>query len=110
MSDKLLKLNVYDEEDRVIKTVEAHFVDIRFGTIQKLLKILEIEDVENSSELLKLLYGSWKAVTKVLTMVFPDMTEEDWDGVKLSELLPVVMGILKGSFVELLSIPTDSKN
>ena len=39
MSDKLLKLNVYDEEDRVIKTVEAHFVDIRFGTIQKLLKI-----------------------------------------------------------------------
>jgi hypothetical protein len=38
------------------------------------------------------------------------MDEEDWDGVKLSELLPVVVAILKGSFAHILSIPTDSKN
>lgn len=110
MGDTLLKINVYDEKDEIKKTVEAHFVEIRFGTIKKLLAVLEIDSIEDTSELLKILYGSWKAVTDVLTKVFPDMDEEDWDGVKLSELIPVVVAILKGSFAHILSIPTDSKN
>ena len=110
MNDKTLKLNVYDEKDEVQKTVEAKFVEIRFGTIKKLLAVLEVDQIDDTSELLKILYGSWKAVTDVLSKVFPEMEEDDWDGVKLSELLPVVVTILKGSFSHILSIPTDSKN
>ena len=110
MGDTLLKINVYDDKDEITKTVEAHFVEIRFGTIKKLLAVLEVDSIDDSSELLKLLYKSWKTVTDILTKIFPDMDEEDWDGVKLSELLPVVVAILKGSFTHILSIPTDSKN
>lgn len=110
MGEKLLILNVYDDKDEIIKTVEAHFIDIRFGTIKKLLKVLEIENIDDSSELLKTLYGSWTAIIGILTKVFPDMEEKDWDGVKLTELLPVLMAILKGSFAQMLLIPTDSKN
>lgn len=110
MNDKTLKLNVYDEKDEIKKTVEAHFVEIRFGTIKKLLAVLEVDQIDDTSELLKVLYSSWKAVTDVLSKVFPEMEEDDWDGVKLSELLPVVVAILKGSFSHILSIPTDSKN
>lgn len=106
----VLQINVYDDNDNIKKTVEAYFVDIRFGTIKKLLRVLEVDQIEDTSELLETLYFSWKAVTDVLTKVFPDMDEEDWDGVKLSELLPVVVSILKGSFAHILSIPTDSKN
>ena len=110
MGDTLLKINVYDDKDEITKTVEAHFVEIRFGTIKKLLAVLEVDSIDDSSELLKTLYKSWKTVTDILTKIFPDMDEEDWDGVKLSELLPVVVAILKGSFSHILSIPTDSKN
>lgn len=110
MDDRIIKLNVYDENDIVIKSVQAHFVDIRFGTIKKLLAILEVDNIEDSAELLKVLYSSWKSVTNILDKVFPDMTEEDWDGVKLTELLPAVYSILKGSFTHILSIPTDPKN
>ena len=46
----------------------------------------------------------------ILSKVFPDMTEGDWENVKLSELMPLLVGILKGSFVEILAIPTDQKN
>lgn len=110
MDDKILRLNIYDEENEIKKTVEAHFVEIRFGTIKKLLAVLEVDQIDDTSELLKVLYGSWKAVTDVLSKVFPEMEEDDWDGVKLSELLPIVVSILKGSFAHILSIPTDSKN
>ena len=106
----LLTLNVYNEKDEVIKSVEAHFVEIRFGDIQKLLAVLKVDKIDDTSELLKILYGSWKTVTDILKRVFPDMEEDDWDGVKLSELLPVMVAILKGSFAQILSIPTDSKN
>jgi hypothetical protein len=110
MGDKILKINVYDDKDEIKKTVESRFVDIRFGTIKKLLAVLEIDQIDDTSELLRILYGSWKAVTDVLTKVFPEMKEEDWDGVKLSELLPVVVAILKGSFAQILTIPNESKN
>jgi hypothetical protein len=38
------------------------------------------------------------------------MKDEDWDNVKVSELIPVILEILKYSFTQMLSIPTDSKN
>ena len=38
------------------------------------------------------------------------MKYEDWDHVKLKELMPVIIGILKYSFGEILTIPKDPKN
>jgi hypothetical protein len=37
------------------------------------------------------------------------MQEEDWDGVKLSELLPLLVKIMKGSLAQILKIPTEDK-
>lgn len=107
--DKLI-LNVYDENDEIIKSSEAKFINLRFGTIRSLMELLNVDSIEDTNQLLKKIYGAWDQITKVLEKVFPDLTEEDWDGVKLSELLPIVIAILKNSFVEILSIPHDSKN
>ena len=49
-------------------------------------------------------------MTGVLNRCFPDMEPEDWEHVKVKELLPVVLNILKASFTEILSIPKDPKN
>ena len=56
------------------------------------------------------MFGAWEQVVNVLAKCFPDMEEEDWEHVKVKELLPMVVGILKESFKEILSIPTDPKN
>lgn len=107
--EKLL-LNVYDNEDNIVKTSTAELIELKFGSIRKLMKLLNIDNIDDTSELLKVLYGAWEQITKVLTGCFPDMTDEDWDNVKVSELIPVLMGILKYSFTQMLTIPTDSKN
>ena len=104
-----LRLNVYDEEDNIIKTVEANVIDLRFGTIRSLMQLLDVESIENTSELLKMVYSSWNDITRILSKVFPDMEESDWDNVKLSELIPILVVTLKGSFVKLLNIPKDPK-
>ena len=105
-----LKINVYDENDNIIKTSEAQVVDLRFGTIRSLMELLKVDDINDTAQLLKTVYSAWAQVTKILEKVFPDMEAEDWENIKLSELMPLLIVILKSSFAQILTIPTDSKN
>lgn len=103
-------LNIYDDENKVVKTVKAELVELKFGSIRSLMKLLNIEDINDTAQLLKTVYGAWEQLTKVLNGCFPDMTDEDWDNVKVSELIPTIMSIFKYSFSQMLTIPQDSKN
>lgn len=105
-----LILNVYDDEDKVVKTSKAEIIDLKFGSIRRLMKLLNIDDMNNTAELFKTVYSAWDQITRVLNSCFPDMTDDDWDNVKVSELMPVLISILKYSFTKILDIPTDSKN
>ena len=105
-----MKLNIYDENDNIVKTSEARFIDLRFGTIRSLMELLKVEDINNTAQLLKTVYGAWAQVTSILGKVFPDMTSEDWENVKLSELLPLIVVIMKGSLAQMMTIPIDEKN
>lgn len=104
-----LKINVYDDENNVIKTSEAKLVDLKFGVIRKLMKLLNVDNIDNTVELLKTVYGAWEQIINILNNCFPDMTDDDWDNVKASELLPVFVMILKYSFTQMLTIPTDKE-
>lgn len=105
-----LKLNVYDENDEIIKTVKAQIVELRFGTVRSLMELLKVDSIDDTGELLKTVYTAWDRITKILQKVFPDMEESDWENIKLTELIPVIILILKNSFMQILTIPTDSKN
>lgn len=107
--DKLI-LNVYDEKDNIVKTSEAKLIDLRFGTIRSLMELLNVDDIDDTSQLLKTVYGAWTQITNILGRVFPDMAEEDWENVKLTELLPILAVILKYSLTQMLTIPNDSKD
>lgn len=105
-----LKLNVYDENDNIIKTSEAKMIDLRFGTIRSLMELLKVDDINDTTQLLRTVYSAWAQVISILSKIFPDMEEEDWENIKLSELLPMLVAILKSSFAQILTIPTDEKN
>ena len=105
-----LILNVYDDDNNVVKTSKAELMELKFGSIRSLMKLLNIEDINDTAQLLKTVYSAWEQITKVLNGCFPDMTDEDWDNVKVSELIPTLMSIFKYSFSQMMTIPNDSKN
>lgn len=105
-----MKLNVYDDNDNIVKTCEAQAVDLKFGTIRSLMKLLNVEDIQDTAALLKTVYGAWEQLTKILNSCFPEMEDEDWDNVKLTELMPILVEIMKSAFTEILKIPNDPKN
>lgn len=103
-------LNVYDNEGKVVKTCTAIDADIRFGSVRKIMALLNMDEIDNTWALLNVIYGAWDQTTKVLSECFPDMNEEDWDNTMLNEVVPVVVGIAKASFAKIFDIPSDPKN
>lgn len=100
-------LNVYDVEGNVIKTVEAENLDIEFGHIRSIMRLLDVDNINDTWELLKTVYSAWDKLTEVLSQVFPDMEDEDWEHVKIKELVPELLQIVRDSFAEILTIPTE---
>lgn len=100
-------LNVYDVEGNVIKTVEAENLDIEFGHIRSIMRLLDVDNINDTWALLKTVYSAWDKLTEVLSQVFPDMEEDDWEHVKIKELVPELLEIVRDSFAEILTIPTE---
>lgn len=103
-----LILNVYSGKE-IVKTVKSTTYDLELGTVIKLMKLLKIEDTENELELLKIIAGAFDEIIDVLSNVFPDMEEDDWNHVKLKEIVPVIINIAKFSVTETLKIPSKGK-
>lgn len=93
-----------------VKVVEANTFDIYFGTIDKLMCILDIDENTTSFQLLRKVTVVWKELTKILNEIFPDMEQEDWDYVRINDLVPVIMQVIRYTFYEIMGIPSDSKN
>ena len=103
-------INVYDKEKNIIKSCTAIDCDIRFGSVRKIMALLDMDDINDTTALLRTIYGAWDQTTQVLSECFPDMQEEDWDNVYIKELVPVVVGIAKASLTKIFDVPSDSKN
>lgn len=106
-----LILKIYDDKGQnVVKSYESTTYDLMFGTVKKLMELLKIEDMDNQMEMLKTIYEAWDEIKAVLLGVFPEVTDDDWNHVKVKELLPIILDIAKYSVTEMFVIPTDPKN
>ena len=102
-----LQLIVKNPDGEIVKTVNARYVEISFGTIDKLMGLLDIDEDTTSFQLLMKVSKAWKEVTSVLNEVFPDMTDNDWCLVKINDLVPLLFEIVKFTFAKIMGIPTE---
>lgn len=105
-----ITINVYDENGEVVKTSEAKIIDLKFGSIRSLMKLLKVDGIDNTLDLMNTIYGAWEELTKILSKCFPDIDESEWDNVELRELVPALVAVLKASIKKIMEIPQDPKN
>lgn len=106
-----IRLTVYEEDmETVKKECAASTIKIPFGLIRKLMNLFNVENLQDTTQILSIVMGSWDEVIKLLDRIFPDITENDWDYVDTSELVKVIYELLKSAFAEMVAIPTDPKN
>ena len=109
---KEIKLNIYDDDENIIKTVNAHLAKIRMGSIRSLMRVVKIEEAETTKDVLATVSKAWDKIEKIIDKMFPDLTEEDWDGVDALELAFVVYKVIRFGAGKLDQIPLedDEKN
>lgn len=106
-----IKLTIYNEDmETVKKECTANMVKVPFGLIRKLMNLFKVENLQDTTQILDIIMTSWEDVTKLLWRIFPDVTEEEWDYVDTSELMRVILSLIKYVFAEMVKIPTDPKN
>ena len=106
-----IKLTIYNEDmETVKKECTANMVKVPFGLIRKLMNLFNVENLQDTTQILDIIMTSWEDVIKLLGRIFPDVTEEEWDYVDTSELMRVILSLVKYVFAEMVKIPTDPKN
>ena len=102
-----LKLNIY-EKRKVIKTYTAETYDLMFGTVEDLLDVIDIDNIQadNRTELLKavakVLAHSMDIVKPLLKDVFEGLTDEELRNTKISEIVDALSNIVTYSINQIM--------
>ena len=102
-----LTLKVYDNKGNVVKESKAKTTKIKFGVVRAIAKLMKVDSVGDSAELVRTVTDTWDQLTGLLETCFPDISDDDWDNVDLEEVVLVLWMILKDLIVKILSIPKE---
>lgn len=105
----MFKLNVYDKEGNVTKTVTGEPVDIKFGQVRDIMTLLDAENIDSTWELVEAIHNAWDKLVIILSEAFPDVTYDEWENVPIRDLIPAMWDVIKISFSELTKVPKDPK-
>lgn len=109
-----LKLNIYDKK-QVIKTYTAETYDLMFGTVEDLLELINIDNLQSGSdvEIIKLVGNvvvkGMNIIKPLLKDVFEGLTDDELKCTKVNEIAKVLVAIVKSSINE-MSKGADGKN
>ncbi|MCI9366306.1 MAG: hypothetical protein HFJ54_07295 [Clostridia bacterium] len=102
-----LKLNIY-EKKKVAKTYTAETYDLMFGTVEDLLDVIDIDNIQagDRAELLKaiakVLANSMNIVKPLLKDIFEGLTDEELRNTKLKDIIDVLAEIVAYSINQLM--------
>lgn len=98
-----LKLNIYNKNE-IEKTYMSDTYDIKYGTIEDILDVVDLDKINNANELGKMVIRILPLVKPLLKDIFEELTDEELRRTKVRELIPLFSEIFKYSFDELFNI------
>ncbi len=103
-------LNIYNK-GKVEKTYTSESYDLMFGTMEDFINVIDLRildeglsDVDSIKLLMGLVGGSMTQLKPLLLDVFEGLTEEELRRTKVSELIGVIINILKYSYCEIMGV------
>lgn len=106
-----LVLNIYDPQSKMItKQYTAETVDIMFGTIEDLIDVIDIDNLNDNMEWAKVIFTAMKKLKPLLKEIFTGVTDEELKNTKIKELVPLFISIFKYMMTEINGLGNGSKN
>ena len=91
----MIYLNIYDQKDKnkVEKVYTAQSYDLMLGTLEDFLNIIDLDKLNENAEIAKMIVKSFSKIKVLLHDVFQDVTDEELENVKVSELIQTIVQI-----------------
>lgn len=104
-----LKLNIYN--GKVIeKTYITDTYDLMYGTIEDVLNVIDLDKIDKSVELGKMIIRLLPLIKPFLKDVFDDLTDEELRRTKVKEVKQIFEKIFSYGFDLLIGVEDGSKN
>lgn len=94
-----MKLNIYNKKE-VVKTYVAETYDITFGTVEDLIKLIDLDNInlDNDAELIKVaakvVMGGMDIIKPLYKDIFDGLTDEELRNTHVTELAGVLINVL----------------
>lgn len=106
-----ITLNIYGKGNKKepVKVLRAEGYDLMLGTIEDFMEIIDLDKLEDNKELVKMVVKGYDQLKPLLKDIFEDMTDADFRGVKISDLVLTIVDVGK-AIGESLGILKTGKN
>lgn len=106
-----IKLNIYAEgnKNEIEKTYTTETYDLMLGTVEDIMAIIDLEKLNDNTELIKMVIGCYGQLKPFLKDVFVGLTDDELKRVKVKELIPMFIELFNG-IAETIGILNTGKN
>lgn len=105
-----ITLNIYGKNKQIIKTLEADGYDLMMGTVEDFISIIDLDKANDPIAVARMLGAGYEQIKPLLRDIFPDMTDEDFRGVRLTDLVGTAMQICTSVVKGIRLTSTNAKN
>lgn len=102
-----LKLNVYKNRE-IEKTYVAETYDLMFGTLEDIINLIDLDSFKSTdnaefiSAVAKIIVKGFDQFKPLLKDIFPGLTDEELRRVRVADIVPVVLEVIKYAFTEMI--------
>lgn len=90
-----ISLNIYSAEDKnkVEKTYTAESYDLMLGTVEDLMQLIDVDKMTDNMAITRMVVKGYGKLKPFIKDVFPGVTDEELQRVKVKELIPTFVQI-----------------
>lgn len=88
-----ISLNIYAENDKkkVEKTYTAEGYDLMLGTVEEFVRIIDVDKLNDNVAVAGMILKGYSQIKPLIKDIFPEVTEEELNRVKVTELVQVIL-------------------
>lgn len=90
-----ITLNIYKQGSKkeIEKTHKVQGYDLMLGTVDDFLSIIDVDKLGDNSAVAKMVLQGYGQIKPLIMDVFPDLTDDEFKRVKVSELIQTIVQI-----------------
>lgn len=90
-----ITLNIYGNGSRkeATKVLTCEGYDLMLGTVEDFMDIVDLDKLDDDKEIIKMVMKGYGQLKPLLKDIFEGLTDEDFRGIKITELVSVIIDL-----------------